>query len=132
MNIRLLLGPVALVAMLTTGTAAYAQLPDTKLTRRLSQNTVDAIWCSSLFLEESYYYDEGSDDSLYWEDMAYDLGDELDDVMREAGLPEAESEEIWAIFDDHAAEFAMSDEGAYLQAVEACDDAIKGNKIKLR
>lgn len=118
-------------ALLLGMPAAYAQ-PATKLTTNLSEATIGAIWCSALFLEESYYYDEGSDDAVHYEDMAYDLGEQLDDVMREAGLPTAESEEVWAIFDDAAADFALDDEAGYFVELDACEEAYQADKLKLR
>src|SRR5690606_13168960 len=106
--------------------------PQTKLTNNLPKATIDAIWCSALFLEESYYWDEESDDAIYYEDMAYDLGDGLDEVMDDFGLPDAESEEIWAVFDEAAADYALDDEDAYLAELDACDEAYQADKIKLR
>ncbi|WP_196258411.1 hypothetical protein [Pelagibacterium limicola] len=123
--------PVAIAAMLVVSPAALAQ-PQTKLTGGLSSNTIKAIWCSALFLEESYYWDEGSDEATHYEDMAYELGADLDDVMAEVGLPQAESEEIWAIFDEAAAEFAETDEDGYLGELEICETTYLDKKLKLR
>jgi hypothetical protein len=132
MNIRQLSAPVIIAALTLASPAAFAQMPETKLARNLSEATVNAVWCSALMLEESYYYEEASEDAIYWEDMAYDLGEDLDEVMGEAGLPMVESEEIWAIFDSAAEDYAATDEDAYMAELEACEDAYNGNKIKLR
>lgn len=131
MKIRHLAVPVAFAAMLVAASTAFAQ-PVTKLTRDLPAATVAAIWCSSLFFEESFYWDEGSDDSFYYEDMAYDLGFELDEVMSDFGLLPAESEEIWAIFDEAAVDLALEDEDGYFAALDACEEAYVADKIKLR
>lgn len=131
MKIRQSLVPAALAALLMATPVALAQ-PQTKLTNNLPKATIDAIWCSALFLEESYYWDEGSDDAIYYEDMAYDLGDGLDEVMDDFGLPGAESEEIWTVFDEAAADYALDDEDAYLAELDACDEAYQADKIKLR
>jgi hypothetical protein len=130
MNISHAVGAAAVVAALALASPAFAQ-PETKLTRNLSAATVKAVWCSSLFLEESYQWDDGSEEAIRYEDMAYDLGDALDEVMAEAGLPPAESEEIWAIFDEAAVDFASDDNDAFLVELEACEQAYRANKLKL-
>ncbi len=131
MNIGQLAVAAGLVAALMGAPAALAQ-PETKLTRNLSQATINAIWCSALFLEESYYWDEDSDEAAHYEDIAYDLGADLDVVMGEMGLPTAESEEVWVIFDEAAATYAAEDEEGFLAKLEACEMAYTDNKLKLR
>lgn len=128
MKSRIFVLAVMAGGLLLGSPAAYGQ-PVTKLTANLSPATIDAIWCSALFLEEAYYWDEGSQDALHYEDMAYDLGERLDEVMREAGLPTAEGEEIWAIFDEAAADFALDDETSYLVELDACEEAYQADKL---
>lgn len=110
--------------------AAFAQ-PETKLTTNLSRVTINAIWCSALFLEESYYWDEGSDDQTRYEDMAYDIGAQLDDIMGAAGIPYVESEEIWSIFDAAANDFAYENESAFFDELDACEAAYTDKKLRL-
>lgn len=64
--------------------------------------------------------------------MAYALGDSLDELMAEEGLAPIESEEVWAIFDDAAIEFAENDSENYLTQLEGCEDPYNSNKLKLR
>lgn len=124
--------PAAMAGALLFGMpAAYGQ-PVTKLTTNLSQTTIDAIWCSALFLEEAYYWEEGSEDAVHYEGIAYDLGEQLDDVMREAGLPTAESEEVWEIFDAAAADFSLDDQDGFFEQLDHCEAAYLDNKIELR
>lgn len=132
MNSRLSLLPTVILAFLSATTAAYAQIPETKLTRTFTPATVQALWCSALMLEERYHYDEGTEEAVYWEEMAYALGDSLDELMAEEGLAPIESEEVWAIFDDAAIEFAENDSENYLTQLEGCEDAYNSNKLKLR
>ena len=65
--------PISLVLGLAVAGGAAAQ-PQTKLVQDLPKSLVQAIWCSALFFEESYYYDDGSDDMMHYEDLAFDLG----------------------------------------------------------
>lgn len=113
--------PLAFAAVLLTGGPGLAQ-PQTKLVSELDKALVNAIWCSSLFFEESYYYDEDSEDAIYYEDLAFDLGDAIDDILlADHGMREEEVDEIWSIFDDAALDLAIDDEDRFLAQLEACE-----------
>lgn len=98
--------------------AAFSQ-PESKLIRGLDEPTIATMWCSALFFEESFWHDEGSDWSYYYDDLAYILENDLHDGLMEAGLGEAEVDEAWAIFDDAAMALSESDEAAFLAQLEA-------------
>lgn len=114
--------PLAAAMALVAGTGAHAQ-PQTKLTTGLGKSLIEAIWCSALLLEESYIYDDGSEDALHYEDLAFDLGEEIDALLTdEHGLRQVEVDEIWAVFDDEAYMLAGENEDRFLTELAACEN----------
>jgi hypothetical protein len=113
--------PLSLVLGLAGAGSAVAQ-PQTKLVQDLPKSLIQAIWCSALFFEESYYYDEGSEDMLHYEDLAFDLGADIDDVLLEDhGLRQEEVDEIWSVFDAGAYDLNREDDESFLAQLELCE-----------
>lgn len=114
--------PVSL-ALALAGTGGAAAQPQTKLVQDLPKNLIQAIWCSALFFEESYYYEEGSDDAAHYEDMAFDLGAEIDTMLlEEHELRQEEVDEIWSLFDGGAYDLTMEDDESFLAQLELCEN----------
>ncbi|WP_338606740.1 hypothetical protein V6617_09450 [Pelagibacterium nitratireducens] len=113
--------PISLVLGLAVAGGAAAQ-PQTKLVQDLPKSLVQAIWCSALFFEESYYYDDGSDDMMHYEDLAFDLGADIDTVLLEDhGFRQEEVDEIWSVFDAGAYDLTMEDDESFLAQLELCE-----------
>lgn len=113
--------PLALVLGLGGTGSAVAQ-PQTKLVQDLPKSLIQAIWCSALFFEESYYYEEGSEDAAHYEDLAFDLGADIDTVLLEDhGLRQEEVDEIWSVFDGGAYDLTMEDDESFLAQLELCE-----------
>lgn len=114
------LAPLALTALLVTTGVAQAQ-PQSKLLQGLDKATIEALWCSSLLLEEAWYYDEDSDEAIEYENMAYDLGDNVEARLEARGLSEAEIEDVWTFFDEAAMDLATDDEDSFYRQLENCE-----------
>ncbi|AEQ51523.1 hypothetical protein [Pelagibacterium halotolerans] len=115
--------PLSLILVLAGAGGAIAQ-PQTKLVQDLPKSLIQAIWCSALFFEESYYYDEGSEDMAHYEDLAFDLGADIDTVLLEDhGLRQEEVDEIWSVFDSGAYDLTMEDDESFLAQLELCESA---------
>lgn len=114
------IAPLALTAMLAATGAAQAQ-PQSKLLQGLDKGTIEALWCSSLMLEEAWYYDEDSDEAIAYENMAYDLGDKVEPILEDRGLNDAEIEDVWTFFDEAAMDLAVDDEDSFYQQLESCE-----------
>lgn len=113
--------PLAVVAAFSAGSSAFAQ-PQTKLTTGLSKSLIQAIWCSSVLLEESFIYDEGSEDAVHYESLAFELGDEVDVLLKdEHNLRQAEVDELWALFDDEAYWLAGDNEDRFMTELRSCE-----------
>ncbi|WP_417581701.1 hypothetical protein [Pelagibacterium sp.] len=121
MKISSFLLPLSMAFGLLGVGSAFAQ-PQTKLVQDLPKGLIQAIWCSSLFFEESYYYEETSEDAEYYSDLAFDLGDDIDDLLRgRYDLPQAEIDEIWAVFDGGAFDLTNEDDDGFLAQLEMCE-----------
>lgn len=113
--------PLSLVLGLAGAGSAIAQ-PQTKLVRDLPKSLIQAIWCSALFFEESFYYEEGSDDATHYEDLAFDLGADIDAaLMDDHGLRQEEVDEIWSLFDSDAYDLTIEDDERFLAQLELCE-----------
>lgn len=121
MKIRVWASAVAVAAVLAGSGAALAQ-PQTKLVSRLDKGFIQAIWCSSILFEESFFYEEGSDDGLDYETRAFEIGGQVDArLLDEEGMSQAEVDEIWALFDEHAMTLAAEQEDDFLAQLESCE-----------
>lgn len=121
MKLRVLMPVLGLAAMLATAGAAWAQ-PQTKLVSGLGKGTIQAIWCSALFFEESYYHDEDSDEAARYENLAFDLGADIDTALLEDyGMRQEEVDEIWSIFDGGAYDLAEADDAGFLAQLDMCE-----------
>lgn len=113
---------LALAVSLVGAGGALAQ-PESKLVSRLDKAMVQAIWCSSLLFEESYYHETGSDEASRYEDLAFELGDAIDAMLLdEHGMRQAEVDEIWSMFDAGAYDLAEADEESFLAQLEICEN----------
>ena len=111
----------ATAMVLAAAGTAQAQ-PQHKLVRDLDKGTIQAIWCSSLFFEESYYHESGGRDATRYEDMAFELGADLDgELIDTYGLRQEEVDEIWSVFDSAAYDMAELNDETFLEQVEACE-----------
>lgn len=110
------------MALLLAGTGGAMAQPQTKLVSDLNKATIQAIWCSALFFEESYYHETESEEALHYEDLAFDLGADLDTILLEDhGMRQAEVDEIWSVFDSAAYDLAEADDEGFLAQVEICE-----------
>lgn len=110
-------------AMAMGAASPVAAQPQTKLVSGLDKQTVQAIWCSSLLFENSFFFDEGSDESLNYEDMDFDLGERIDTILRDDhGLRQEEIDEIWSIFDDGAYALNIDDQANFDAQLQACEN----------
>jgi hypothetical protein len=117
------LGKYALAAgVILAGMGGAMAQPQTKLVQHLDKAMIQAIWCSALFFEESYYHDSESDEAYHYEDLAFDLGAEIDTLLLdEHEMQQAEVDEIWSIFDSAAYDLAEADDTGFLTQVETCE-----------
>lgn len=100
--------------------SAQAQ-PVTKLTSKLDAATLEQLWCSAVFFEESYWYDDDAEWGVYYEDLAFELDDMVMGAFEGLGMPVDEQDEIWDIYDSEAYDLAEADEGAFLAQRTACE-----------
>ena len=113
---------LAFGVVLACAGSAIAQ-PQTKLVNGLDKAMIQAIWCSALFFEESYYHETESEDALRYEDLAFDLGADIDTILLdEHGMRQEEVDEIWSIFDSAAYDLAEVDDEGFLTQVETCEN----------
>lgn len=101
---------------------AHAQQPQTKLVSVLDEATIQAAWCSAVFLEESLWYEDGPDFD-YYDGLSVELEGVAAVGLEEAGLRDVEREELWGIFDEAAYDLAGTDEEGYIAELEACEAA---------
>lgn len=120
MTIRGWAAGAAIATALAMSSAAYAQ-PQTKLTSRLGKPLIQAIWCSALFFEGTYSYEGGEDFVDDLEDMAFDLGEDIDATLRDAGMAQPEIDEIWEIYDGTAFDLALDDIDSFNGQLLACE-----------
>ena len=114
-------GALAVGVLIACTSAGLAQ-PQTKLTSELDKQLSQAIWCSSLLFEHSNVYEESSEDALRYEDMAFEIGAEIDTVLlEEHGMRQAEVDEIWAVYDDGAYLLAQDDPESFSDQLAACE-----------
>lgn len=116
-----LLPVLAATVALALSTNASAQ-PATKLTSGLDAETVKMLWCSAVFFEESYWYEEDNEWSTYYDDLSWSLEYRVSEFMDMAGLGEAEQDEIWDLYDTEAADIAENDEDRFLGMRNDCED----------
>jgi len=121
MKLGVLTPALGLAVVLATAGVAWAQ-PQTKLVSRLDKGTIQAIWCSALLFEESYYHDADSDEAIRYENLAFDLGDSIEALLLdEHGMRQEEVDEIWSIFDGGAYDLAEADDEGFLAQLEMCE-----------
>ncbi|RDE09259.1 hypothetical protein DVH29_07305 [Pelagibacterium lacus] len=110
-------------AMAMGAASPIAAQPQSKLVSGLDKQTVQAIWCSSLFFENSFFFDEGSDEALNYEDMAFDLGERIDTILRDDhNLRKEEIDEIWSLFDDGAYALNVDDQASFDAQLQTCEN----------
>lgn len=121
MKLGLLTPTLALAMVMATTGAGWAQ-PQTKLVSGLDKATIQAIWCSALLFEESYYHETDSEEAIRYETLAFDLGADIDAMlMEDNGLRQVEVDEMWTVFDGAAYDLASSDEENFLAQLEMCE-----------
>ncbi|WMT88749.1 hypothetical protein NO932_09135 [Pelagibacterium sp. 26DY04] len=109
------------IGVLLAGAGTATAQPQTKLVNGLDKAMIQAIWCSALFFEESYYHEAESDEALRYEDLAFDLGADIDTLLLDHGMRQEEVDEIWSIFDSAAYDLAEMDDESFLVQVETCE-----------
>lgn len=113
---------VLAAALVLAGMGGAMAQPQTKLVSRLDKPTIQAIWCSALFFERSYYQDADGEQALHYENLAFDLGDRIDQMLRdEHGMRDAEIDEIWMIFDGDAYDLAAHGSDSFVAQVVGCE-----------
>lgn len=118
----------ALAVSFALAGTAQAQ-PVTKLTANLDAETREQIWCSAVFFEESYWYEDDSDWGVYYDNLAFELDAMVMDTLDGMGMPIEEQDEIWDVYDSEAFELAEGDENGFLAQLNTCEE-IYGDLIR--
>lgn len=111
-------GATVAAVLLLTG-IAMAQ-PVTKLAGDLDGELIEKIWCSSIFFEHSYAYEEGSEGYNRFDALAFDLDDEIAVTLRRMGWDQDRIDDLWVAFDDASFDLALEGESAFDPELEAC------------
>ncbi|SDG65644.1 hypothetical protein [Pelagibacterium luteolum] len=111
---------LAVAALLVTTGTAVAQ-PQNKLVSRLDKALIQAIWCSALLFEESFVYEAETDDAIRYENLSFDLGADIDAMLLEDGMRQAEVDEIWSVFDGEAMDLALMDSASFAAQLAVCE-----------
>lgn len=110
---------VAFAIPLAMASVANAQ-PINKLTALLNAEQYEAAWCSGIFYEESYWYDDDPDRLAYYEDLAFEAETVAYDGMEALGFRTVEIDEVWDVMDEWAYELVDSDEDGFLAKLDEC------------
>lgn len=122
---RTILAPAALAMALALAGPAAAQ-PALKLPVWLSGDVTGIMWCSAVFYEESFYWDEDPEVGRWYDELSIELEDQAETQLEREGRSRDQIDDLWEALDNTAEDLAARDEDGYFAELENCETQFAG------
>lgn len=118
--------PALAAAMVLALAAPAAAQPALKTPFPLSDQLARVMWCSAVFFEESYHWDDDREVGQWYDDLSLALEEQAEGLLEDEGWSWDEVDELWAAFDNTAEDLLVEDEPAYFAELEGCEQSYGG------